>query len=543
MKFSGQKIIKIGQMLLVALALNVVSSCREDVLTEQPLSFLSPDITLVNKAGFESAITALHAGNRELMLAADDWDTWWTLFLGTDIGTINAQIGARTRDVEATLTPVYTGVNWHWNWAYLTMLPRANQIIEYANRPTATWSNDAEKNAILAEARFFRGYVYNHLANIFGGVPIVDKVFTTPKLDFARSTRQEVLQFAKADLEFASQGLPLTEPQPGRITKDAADHLLTEVYISLAEYDKAIATATSVIGSGRNKLMTTRFGRFRDRPGDPYSDLFKDSNQNRSSGNTESLWVMQIEFQTPGGTAGGNNGNNWIRCWGPRYFEIRDPENRPGMVLADSIGRPVAWMRPSNHIIHGIWRDDPNDMRNSSFNMRRTMTYNNTTSKFFGQRVQPHPFLDTLNSFYPYPRKIEGLTLAGVTAGRTFMDIALYRLAETYLLRAEAHLLKGDRVKAAEDINVVRGRANAKPVLPAQVDIDYILDERLRELLVEEPRRKTLYRTGKLQERVLKYNGNPLTTSTFKPKHVLFPIPQAFIDANNGNRIEQNPGY
>lgn len=447
------------------------------------------------------------------------------------------------RDVEATLTPVYTAVTWHWNWAYLTMLPRANQIIDFAERPTAVWSNEAEKNAVIAEARFFRAHVYNHLANLYGGVPIVDKVYSEPKLDFTRSSRQEVLQFAKTDLEFASKWLPVTEPQSGRITRDAANHLLTEVNISLGNYDAAIAAATAVIESGRNKLMTSRFGRFKDQPGDPYADLFRDGNQNRSSGNTESLWVMQVEFQTPGGTPSGNNGNNWIRCWGPRYFETRDPDNRVAMLLTDSLGRGVAWMRPSNHIIHGIWKEDPNDMRNSRFNMRRELTYNNPASRFFGQRIRPHAFLDTLNSFYPYPRKIEGIALAGATSGRTFVDIALFRLAETYLLRAEAYLLKGDKVKAADDINVVRGRANAKPVLPAQVDIDYLLDERLRELLVEEPRRKTLYRTGKLQERVMKYNGLALTLSTFKPKHVLFPIPQAFIDANIGKKIEQNPGY
>jgi hypothetical protein len=103
--------------------------------------------------------------------------------------------------------------------------------------------------------------------------------------------------------------------------------------------------------------------------------------------------------------------------------------------------------------------------------------------------------------------------------------------------------MKGDKQKAADDINVVRGRANAKPVNTAQVNIDYILDERLRELIIEEPRRLTLNRLGKLVERTKKYNPMPITQATIKEEHNLFPIPQRFIDANYGAKITQNPGY
>lgn len=115
------------------------------------------------------------------------------------------------------------------------------------------------------------------------------------------------------------------------------------------------------------------------------------------------------------------------------------------------------------------------------------------------------------------------------------------RVAETYLLRAEAYLRKGDQQKAADDINVVRNRAAAKPVTAARVDIDYILDERARELIIEEPRRLTLSRMGKLVERVKKYN--PRSAAGIQPFHELYPIPQKIIDANSGAKMEQNPGY
>jgi hypothetical protein len=518
----------------------VSQACDESVLDEKPLSFLSPGITLVNNAGFQSAITGLHQAVREVT-GIDDQNAYWSVYFGTDLGSIGVR-DAYLRNYETQLTPTFTGVNHFWDWGYLNLLPRANQIIDYAQRPTAVWADEKQKNAVIAEARFFRAYAHNMLTNLYGDVVIVDKIATAPKVDYARNKRKEVLEFIKADLEFASQWLPLTESQPGRIVKNAADHLLTEVNISLGNYDKAIEAATSVITSGRNQLMTARFGSQKSLPGDVYSDLWKDGNQNRSGGNLENLWVIQYEFQTPGGVTTGG-GRNWLRCWGARYFDAKDPDNKAGMALVDSLGRGVSWMRPSNHVLYGIWQEDPNDMRNSPFNIRRKWYYNNPTSAFFGKEVKYHANLDTLYHIYPSFRKVEGLSLAGAGNGRTFNDWPMMRMAETYLLRAEAYLLKGEKQKAADDINVVRGRAKAKPVTAAQVDIDYILDERLRELIVEEPRRLTLSRMGKLVERTKKYNGYAITTSTIQPKNALFPIPQKFIDSNTGLKVEQNAGY
>jgi hypothetical protein len=515
-------------------------ACDKSILEEKPLSFLSPDITLVNNAGFQSAIVGLHQGFREVFSQNNNnADGWWSLYFGTDLGTIGTR-DAHLRDYATQLTPTFFGVSWFWDWGYLTMLPRANQIIEFAEKPTAVWTNEAQKKAVIAEARFFRAYTLNVLTNLYGDIPIADKVYTEPKVDFTRAPRKDVLNFIKADLEYASQNLPLTTTIQGRITKDCADHLLAEVYISAGEYDKSIAAATAVITSGRNKLMTERFGVVKNLPGDPYSDMFKDGNINRSSGNTENLWVIQYEFQTQGGVASSGFGKPWLRCFGARYFDARDPDNAVGGTVVDSLGRGVSWFRPNNHVLYTIWNDS-DDIRNSPYNIRRTWYYTNPNSKYFRQPIRPHQFLDTLYHIYPGFIKIEGLDPGRL--GRTYSDWPIMRLAETYLLRAEAYLLKGDKPKAADDINVVRARAKAKPIASTNVDIDFILDERLRELVVEEPRRLTLSRMGKLLERTKKYNGFPLTVNTIKETHSLFPIPQTFIDANFGSKITQNPGY
>jgi hypothetical protein len=117
----------------------------------------------------------------------------------------------------------------------------------------------------------------------------------------------------------------------------------------------------------------------------------------------------------------------------------------------------------------------------------------------------------------------------------------MFRLAETYLLRAEAYLGASNPAAAAADINTVRARSNAAPVLAGNVNIDYILDERIRELGVEEKRLLTLMRLGKWYDRVVKCN--PFYASAALPKYNLWPIPQSEIERNTGAALGQNPGY
>jgi hypothetical protein len=290
--------------------------------------------------------------------------------------------------------------------------------------------------------------------------------------------------------------------------------------------------------------MTERFGSQKDLPGDVYSDLFRDGNQNRSSGNLESIYVWQFESFTIGG-AGTRNGNSQIRQWGPFLTKILAPDGK-AILASDSTNRGTGPCRGSNYFLYEIWNGNfNNDMRNSVYNMRREFYYNNPTSTYFGKLVEKRNNQeDTMRNIYAYPRKVEGKPMNNVnTSGNTSKDVAVFRLAETYLLRAEAFFRKGLLQDAANDINVIRNRALAKPVDAGDVTLDYILDERARELTTEEPRRRTLARMGKLVERVRKYNLLEQTRTTIQDKHEFFPIPQSAIDANFGSKLEQNPGY
>jgi len=524
-------------------------SCKDGMLDETPLSQLSPDNVLTTKAGFDNYITAMHRASRdEMMIAGTDLGPYFEMNIGTDVGTTGQEQSVPFRDYLTYLTPSNTVVNRYWNWVYEVLLPRANAVIEYAEKPeiAGIWASEAEKNAVIGEARFFRAYGLNILANLYGGVPIPDQVYKAPKTDFVRSSRQAVYEFVKADLQFAAQWLPasVTATREGHMVKAAASHLLTEVNISLGDYEGAIKSAGEVINSGLYKLMDTRFGAKKNEPGDPFSDLFLEGNQNRSSGNLESIYVWQFTEYIDGG--GNGTANNWLRAWGPFYINLKDPRGVAGNVLVDSLGRGVAYVRPTTYFFYDIWKDNfANDMRNSAYNIRRVHYYNNPASTYYKQVIEKRTNQeDTMRNIYPTIRKIEGRPWQNNNvSGRVPKDIMVYRLAETYLLRAEAFFRKGDLPNAASDLNKVRARANAKPVQEADVNLDYILDERARELIVEEPRRRTLSRMGKLVERVRKYNIRVDTRTTIKDFHELFPIPQTAIDANSGAKLEQNPGY
>jgi hypothetical protein len=144
----------------------------------------------------------------------------------------------------------------------------------------------------------------------------------------------------------------------------------------------------------------------------------------------------------------------------------------------------------------------------------------------------------------PYTTKWNNYVAADAFGYADYKDIIMMRLGETYLLLAEAQLNQGKLTEAAETLNILRARANASTILASDVTLDFILDERARELLAEENRRMTLVRTGKLTERVLNLNSSYQGQgASIKSYNMLIPIPQSEIDLNRNANIEQNPGY
>ena len=552
--------------ILINICLGAVILCggacnEKEFLRETPLDFLSPENAYNSYEGLQSALSGLYDSVR----AWEMYSGGLRNFLGTDIAYNAREDSDRLGDLITVYSPTGKNAQGFWDVSY-EIIKDANAIMAHMD---GAGLSKSEKVLIEAEARFFRAYAYRNIVYFYGGVPIVKEEITSPKKDFTRAGKEEVLNFMIEDLEFAAQNLPgIADVADGKVSDLVAKHYLAETYISVGDYESAIENAGDVIKDSNTGLMTKRFGtRVSAVPnGDVYFDLFQRGNQNRkSAGNTEALWVIQMEMDVIGGYTVSTD-YSWPleRYHVPSVHTLTDPDGKPGMLGPRSDfnvgGRGVSYMRTTDWHLNGNWGTDfDTDIRNSSVNIIRDAIYDNPESPWYGKSaIAPESmskkYKSTKYAWYPWLTKVtcpgdhpealykdRELSLLTDAAGGTYADQYLLRLAETYLLRAEAYLLNNQPDKAAADINAVRRRAKASDVAPADVTIDYILDERARELCFEERRRLTLHRTGTFVERTRRLNE--WQGSQVEDKMALFPIPYSFIEANIGAVIEQNPGY
>ncbi|MBN7800067.1 RagB/SusD family nutrient uptake outer membrane protein [Algoriphagus aestuariicola] len=548
---------------IAILFLVVLTSCmEEEFLKEVPLDFYSTDNSFVTYENYQAALVDIYAQVRDMKF--NPGEIGYAHLYGTDM-MFNARRtsdGLRFGNYVVALNPTSSIPAYHWDRLY-KIVTSANSIIERLEENTVL--TDEQKVQVDAEARFFRALGYRNLMYLFGGVPLLLNEVTSPKTDFTRASREEVVNQIVSDLQVAAANLPeINEVEDGRISNLVANHYLAELYIVQGKWEEAIAAASIVIDDPGTALMTSRFGSLANQPGDVFYDLFRVGNQNRSGGNTEALWVAQFEVDILGGvlTSTGLGGNIFERVHAPAVFTLTDPDGKTASLGSrsnlNSGGRGVSFMRPTSYMEQFVWKEDfEGDMRNSEYNYVRDFIYDDPRSAWFDSSAVKYPGKNLVAEswrWYPWISKVTtpgqhpanliansdtGLLTNG--AGSTYSDQYYLRLAETYLIRAEAFLGKGDLQSAANDINQLRTRANAKPVLAGEVTIDYILDERARELSFEEDRRLTLARLNKVVERVRKYND--LSGPTILDHHGLWPIPAREIEANINGNLEQNPGY
>lgn len=547
-----------------------VSCNGDDWLTEKPLSNYIPDNSYTTSVQFRKALNFEYDYLREMLWVNGDQTVGMYFgdqgFGGTDFPN------QKFNNWATWITPTTPWPGTYWNKAYVG-IANANTII---NRVAlAQGLSDQDKNIFKGEALFFRAYWYNFLANLFGGVPLVLEEQAVPRRDYTRATRQQVYDQARIDLEEATSILPGIEAvTDGMVSIQAAQHLLTEVYLSLENYTAAINTATAVISHPQMGLMTTRFGTSAAMPGDPYWDLFQNGNQNRKSGNKESLLVLQYDHLN----SGSNYSKDHARFFLPFYPNASVTATAGGFVPAFTAltenkgGRGIGVVHPSPYFLYQIWgADGTNDYRNSPYMIVRDFKIDNPAAVGYGKWLVKDKYLrsvDTLRSFYPFVMKfartyglpndvyaknadgsirktalgenVINYAFGSISANTSMKDEYLYRLAGTYLLRAEAYVRSGQPGLALGDINALRARANATPAQLSDMDLDYILDEQMRELYFEDFRIVTLCRLGKLVERTQAYNPNGYNVGTHQN---LFPVPFTEIERNALVRMEQNPGY
>lgn len=558
---------QIKKLTVFFFAVLLMGGCSRDneFLNETRKDGLTTDNALITKAQFDLALNSCYRQLQYFYNSTDGWTDFWHLGVNFDVA---ATTTIYISDPNAPWVN-YTKINsqdaqsakW-WSWNY-TMVKYANTVIEGVKNPAAKIT-EAEKTVLLAEGRFLRAWAYRNLNIAFGGVPIISTPVTEPKVDFVRNTSAECYAFIKQDLEFASANLPISTTLPGKVVRAASDHLLAEINIILKDYDGAIAAATRVINGtdGAYSLMNTRFGArkaelmtTRGTPTDYYWDLHEINNSDYQMGNKEAIWVAQFERNVPGGGVAYPTQGNWMiqgrAYWCRHWLFAKAGLNIAG--ASDSVGRGASFIRGTNYSNWDVWNNATGDIRNNETNIRRKFYFGTniaataTQPAYTKGELIPSSFLtayeDTM--WYTYPNWTKfgtdkhdgGNFVNGYTKDQYVM-----RLPETYLLRAEAYIAKGDKASAAADVNVIRTRAKAPLATAADMSLDYILDERVRELYGEEYRMLTLMRLGLVYDRVKKY-GEVNQRNSVAPINNLLPIPQAEIDKNIGAKLTQNPGY
>jgi hypothetical protein len=523
-------------ILFVFFTVLLIQACHDEFLEETPRTFLSPEVSYNTDVGLAAGAVGLY-DEVSFELALDRGSVYVIYHLGVDESMGGHQYDVVYDNYDDALNSLNNYLQIAWDHYYRLV---NNATVVYDRSKIHEWQNISLKNQVMAEALFFRAYANFYLVNVWGPVPLIREEIKEIRLDFRRDPVEDIYDQILQDLITAEGLIDYTEPEPGRITRGTIQHFLSYVYLTLEDWDNALLYANKVINDGPYALMTERFGKHLDEPGNAFTDLFMIENYNRVDDNTETIWALQNEdetefpFTSSAQHALHQRHNYTRRLWVSPYWRI------PGMKVSRVYGgRGFNRIMATDYFLNLF---EPEDIRGQELALRRTWLYNDSSSLPPGKNFGDTLVYDISKSWArPHVTKFDYYDEDDPEGIWSDKDVYMFRLSETYLIKAEALYRKNLPEQAAEAINIVRARAGASPVTGSDIDIDFILDERSRELFGEVPRRIDLTRTGKLIERVRLYN--PHASQNIKDYHVLLPIPQHAIDRNSGYKLEQNDGY
>jgi hypothetical protein len=502
--------------------------------------------------------------------------------------------------------------------------------------------NAALRKTRLGEVYFLRGFAYLNLVMQFGGVPISLEPVTSDVTEFSRATAGEVFDVIISDLKTAAALLPTAPAQQGRLTKYAAQHFLAKTYLHRAserneeftlptDLDNAAAYADSVIFNSTHVLATDYHDLFNytavNGPNESNKEIILASQFNNTQallgryGNQTHLYYLAIYRSFPGMTRDLVNGREFARLKPTDYaLDIYDRKNDSrfyksfktaykAVVNSANIPKWTATNAPDPSVIGRpkfvIGDTSIIYVVNAGTDTRFTPTYKDKFAPLMLVRYAltgaGASTTDWNTSNYPSLSKYMDPFRATFDDQKGTRDGILARLAETYLIAAEAYGRKGNYSKALEYINALRARASYKggearnpvyylaeqvpygettstqtamtatedaftagtpeaakelyPVAVAAASKDvlflhFILNERARELMGEFHRWADLSRTNTLLLRATEFN--PEAKPNILEKHLYRPIPQAHLDGvtRNGQLLspeekvaEQNPGW
>lgn len=541
-------------------------------LQEKPQSTLTPDFFKTTQ-GFQSGLDAAYAGMRNL------WGTE-NLFTITCIGTDefitgNDGQGNNVNFYSSGYLPSESKTTAIWNNCY-TFINTCNGLVDFG--PGITGIDSTKKKEMLAEAKFLRANYYFVLVQFWGNVTLNKNFQGTPTTAAQRDPRADVYDFIVQDLQDAIAGLPASPTQggvlPGKATAAAARHLLAKVYLTRAgsnaahadDYQNAYTMASGLI----NDAPSLGLGLLED-----FGDVFKESNET----NKEVLWTVQhtSNLAYNGSTAQNSSGpdNVLVHMWVPKYeTEV------PGMQRNIVDGRPYIRAVPTRWLTDTVFKDKTNDTRYSK--TFQTVWYCNNAAgipvwkaplppgidpsllgkpKFtLGDTACYCPGVDVSDATIaatrylvlpprkynikmgPYMKKYVDTKRPDMNAP-SIRPVIVWTLSETYLIAAEAAYMMGQPTTALGYINTIReraayptGNATAMDVTEADLSLDFILDERSRELCGQMVRWWDLVRTHQLLPRVIAHNSDG--RANIIPRDTLRPIPQTQMNA-----VTSGPAY
>ncbi|MCW3785246.1 RagB/SusD family nutrient uptake outer membrane protein [Plebeiibacterium sediminum] len=616
-----------GKFLVSASLLLGLGSCNEEFLKPDPLSFYEPAVTFTTEAGLESTLAMCDRHIRTYWTYYQDRDR--ALPISTEYMFSEEAVAAMTdnsgvfADIASTLTPTnaisdndQNGIAYFWNEHFLG-IKHANTVISYVDKVEGLDENT--KKTFLGRAYFHRAFRYLALVFQFNDVPLISKLVQGPKFDYKSTKREAILEMITLDMEKAVEYVPEQSEMDyiGMVSKGACRQLLIKCYLATGQWQKAIEQADILINESGYSLMMDSFGVFQDPKEATWPitrnviwDLHRPVNKCASS-NTETILGLPNMADTDASIKM-RSMRNWLPLLDNRW-ELKSPAGvnairytAPSWSSYDenldyrtAYGRGIAHIRPTYYYTHQIWNvnnvEDAGDLRHSStvgnWVKMTDLKYNNSSDEeWYGKNLQLYDdngnilCQDTIRCWFDWPHYkmyVEcptELTSTNANHRGGAGDWYCYRLAETYLLRAEAKFYNGDATGAAEDVNKVRERAGCEQLFTT-VTIGDIMDERARELYLEEWRHMELSRvsyclamSGKADEWGNTYDVNTLASDsywwnrvnglngfynkanayvwqqsnrpyTIAPNNIYWPIPQYAINANREGVLSQNPGY
>jgi hypothetical protein len=369
-----------------------------------------------------------------------------------------------------------------------------------------------EVEQFRAEARFLRALSYWHGIDLFGDIPLVDESFPLGSTPPEQSTRLEIYNFVVNELNEIRNDLPPSGAgEYGRADQGAASMLLAKLYMNAGVY-----VGSDAYSSALPEIENVIAG-YQLEP-DFWTNFRADNGVSR-----------EIVFAVP------QDGDN-TQTWGGTTFLVHAGVG--GDMNAADWGIDGGWwgLRTTPEFVNLFpGGAETADGRVDFWTEGHSLEVNSITDFFAG---------------YPVP-KYTNLNSAGVQGSHpTFpdTDYPMFRLADAYLMYAEvvARGGGGSLAQAVTYVNALRQRAYGGPgqnITEGDLTLDFILDERARELYWEGHRRTDLIRFGVFTggDKLWSWKGN-LQAGQATPDHLsLYPIPASEILANPN--LIQNPGY